>query len=105
MANIGTFTKLTNGNIIGEVRTLNLNARVQLIPTNSASENAPAYRVMAGRAELGAAWEKEAKETGKPFLSLTLDDPSFERAIYANLVESEIEPGTYDLLWNRSKSK
>ena len=50
--------------------------------------------------ELGAAWTRKAKETGREYLSVKLDDPSFPQPIYASLVEAEAE-GTYNLIWSR----
>jgi len=52
------------------------------------SENAPDYRIVAGNFEIGAAWKKISKAE-RPYLSATLDDPSFPATIYARLVEGE----------------
>ena len=57
MANIGTFTT-QNGSYTGTVRTLTLNVKVQIVPNNKESENAPDYRIVAGNFEIGAAWKK-----------------------------------------------
>ena len=100
MANIGTFTA-QNGNYTGTVRTLTLNVKVRLVPSDKASENAPDYRVVAGNGlEIGAAWKKLSKAE-RPYLSVTLDDPSFPATLYARLVEGE--DGTHNLIWSRSK--
>ncbi|AVO39997.1 DUF736 domain-containing protein [Simplicispira suum] len=100
MANIGTFTA-QNGNYTGTVRTLTLNVKVRLVPSDKASENAPDYRVVAGNGlEIGAAWKKLSKAE-RPYLSVTLDDPSFPATLYARLVEGE--DGAHNLIWSRSK--
>lgn len=100
MANIGTFTA-QNGNYAGTVRTLTLNVKVRLVPSDKASENAPDYRVVAGNGlEIGAAWKKLSKAE-RPYLSVTLDDPSFPATLYARLVEGE--DGAHNLIWSRSK--
>lgn len=100
MANIGTFTA-QNGSYTGTVRTLTLNVKVRLVPSDKASENAPDYRVVAGNGlEIGAAWKKLSKAE-RPYLSVTLDDPSFPATLYARLVEGE--DGTHNLIWSRSK--
>lgn len=100
MANIGTFTT-HNGSYTGTVRTLTLNVKVRLVPSDKASENAPDYRVVAGNGlEIGAAWRKLSKAE-RPYLSVTLDDPSFPAALYARLVEGE--DGAHNLIWSRSK--
>jgi uncharacterized protein (DUF736 family) len=100
MANIGTFTT-HNGSYTGTVRTLTLNVKVRLVPSDKASENAPDYRVVAGNGlEIGAAWKKLSKAE-RPYLSVTLDDPSFPATLYARLVEGE--DGAHNLIWSRSK--
>ena len=48
--------------------------------------------------EVGAGWKRTAKETGREFFSVKLDDPSFPAPIYASLVE--VENG-YALIWSR----
>ena len=59
---------------------------------------AAARSAFAGNVELGAAWQRKAKETGREYLSVKLDDPSFPTPIYASLIEAE---GTYNLIWSR----
>lgn len=54
-----------------------------------------------GRAEIGAAWSK-CSEEGRDYLSLKLDDPSFNAPIYANLFDDEAGEG-YTLLWSRPR--
>ena len=100
MANIGTFIT-QNGSYTGTVRTLTLNVKVRLVPSDKASENSPDYRVVAGNGlEIGAAWKKLSKAE-RPYLSVTLDDPSFPATLYARLVEGE--DGAHNLIWSRSK--
>jgi uncharacterized protein (DUF736 family) len=67
---------------------------------NPTSADAPAYRIFGSdRAELGAAWEKTAEATGRKYLSVRLDDPTFAGPLYASLLEQE--DGTHNLIWNR----
>ena len=100
MANIGTFTADKDG-FTGTLRTLTLNVKVRLVPSDKTSENAPDYRVVAGNGlEIGAAWKKLSKAE-RPYLSVTLDDPSFPATLYARLVEDE--DGAHNLIWSRSK--
>jgi uncharacterized protein (DUF736 family) len=100
MANIGNFTAQGNS-FSGTVRTLTLNVKVKIVPNTKESENAPDYRIVAGNYEIGAAWKKLSKAEQRPYLSVTLDDPSFPATIYARLVEGE--DGTHNLIWSRSK--
>jgi uncharacterized protein (DUF736 family) len=101
MANIGIFTSNGNG-YVGTVRTLTLNVKVKLVPnTDKDRDNAPDFRILAGTGyEIGAAWKKTSR-ADKPYLSVTLDDPSFPATIYARLVQGEGE--SHDLIWSRSK--
>jgi uncharacterized protein (DUF736 family) len=102
MAHIGTFTAQGNS-FTGTVRTLTLNVKVKFVPNEKESDNAPDYRIQAGgNYEIGAAWKKVSKaDRPRPYLSVTLDDPSFPATIYARLVEGEA--GAHDLIWSRSK--
>ncbi|UGY30238.1 DUF736 family protein (plasmid) [Bradyrhizobium septentrionale] len=50
--------------------------------------------------ELGAAWQKTAKDTERDYLSVKLDDPSFLAPIYATLIEVEGQDGL-QLIWSR----
>lgn len=101
MATIGTFKKVGT-DFQGEIMTLSLQAKgVRIVPeTNRSSDQAPSHRVYAGRAEIGAAWTKRSEE-GRDYLSLKLDDPSFNAPIYANLFGDEGED--YTLLWSRPR--
>ncbi|UVO30250.1 DUF736 domain-containing protein [Bradyrhizobium arachidis] len=102
MASIGSFRKVGN-DFQGEIVTLSLQARgVRIVPeANRSNENAPSHRVYVGRAEIGAAWSKRSEE-GRDYLSLKLDDPSFNAPIYANLFDDEAGEG-YTLLWSRPR--
>jgi uncharacterized protein (DUF736 family) len=102
MANIGSFKKVGN-DFQGEIITLSLQAKgVRIVAEpNRASENAPTHRVYVGRADIGAAWSKRSEE-GRNYLSLKLDDPSFNAPIYANLFDDEGGEG-YTLLWSRPR--
>lgn len=100
MTTIGTFTA-QNGSFTGTVRTLTQNVKVRITPADKNGDNAPDYRVYAGNFELGAAWKKTSK-ANRPYLSVTLDDPSFPSTLYARLVENE--DGTHSLIWSRSKN-
>ena len=100
MANIGTFTKTSDG-YKGEIVTMSVqqkNVRI-VAETEAANENAPSHRVFVGRAEIGAGWSKQSRE-GRDYLSVKLDDPSFVAPIYANLFDDE-DVTTFNLIWTR----
>ncbi|MBV8917777.1 DUF736 domain-containing protein [Bradyrhizobium sp.] len=102
MANIGSFKKVGN-DFQGQIITLSLQAKgVRIVAeTSRTSENAPSHRIYLGKVEIGAAWPKRSEE-GRDYLSLKLDDPSFNAPIYANLFDDEGGEG-YTLLWSRPR--
>ena len=100
MATIGTFKK-AGSEFVGEIVTLSVQAKnVRIVPeANRSGENAPSHRVFVGRVEIGAAWAKRSNE-GRNYLSVKLDDPSFNAPIYANLFGDEEGEG-FSLIWSR----
>jgi uncharacterized protein (DUF736 family) len=98
MAQIGTFTKGENGTLNGTLRTLTLNVKATLRPSDKDNDKAPDYRVFAGTVEFGAGWKRTSREN-REYLSVKLDDPSFAAPIYASLVEAE--DGEQRLIWSR----
>jgi uncharacterized protein (DUF736 family) len=102
MANIGSFKK-SGEEFQGAIVTLSVQTKgVRIVPdTNRANDNAPSHRVYVGRAEIGAAWSKRSNE-GRDYLSVKLDDPSFNAPIYANLFNDE-GAETFTLIWSRGR--
>ena len=101
MTTIGNFVA-KDGKITGKIHTLALNAGLTFFPNTSTGQDAPAYRVFSARSEVGAAWEKTAESSGRKYLSVRLDDPSFAAPIFANLIEKE--DGIHELIWSRPRS-
>lgn len=101
MAIIGEFT--TNGNAIsGNVRTLTVQLKARLNPIERTSRDAPDFRITAGASvEIGAGWNQVSND-GEPYVSVKLDDPSFNAPINAALWPAE-KDGDYTLVWNRPK--
>jgi uncharacterized protein (DUF736 family) len=100
MATIGMFRKADNG-FEGSITTLSVQcANVRLVKNEEdRGDKAPDYRIFAGEAEIGAAWEKVAQNE-RPYLSCKLDDPSFTAPIYPSLFEEA--DGSFTLKWTRS---
>jgi uncharacterized protein (DUF736 family) len=97
MATLGTFT-LVDGSIVGRLITLTIDAEVRFEPNlDRSAPGAPDYRLYRERSELGAAWSKLSK-SGRRFYVVTLDDPSFAKAIEARLVRSD---DNFTLIWSR----
>jgi uncharacterized protein (DUF736 family) len=100
MAIIGTFKK-SDGNYEGTLQTLGLKAKLSINAVEKTGDNAPDYRVYAGKSEIGAGWKKTSKKDAHEYISVKIDDPSFSAPLYANLVERE---GQHDLMWSRQKA-
>ena len=68
MANIGTFRRVEDGTISGEIRTLRFKTSARFVPVeDKTSEQAPDFRLFApGKVELGAAWKKVSDDIGFP---------------------------------------
>lgn len=103
MANIGTFKK-TGNDYRGEIVTMSLQKKNVTIVAEepSENENAPSHRVFVGAAEIGAAWAKTSKE-GRDYLSIRLDDPSFNAPIYASLFAAD-DGKVHNLIWSRGRT-
>ena len=99
MATIGTFVKSDNG-YTGSVRTLSLNVKAKLVPSEKDGDKVPDFRILSGPVEFGAAWRKTAQTGDREYLSVKLDDPSFAAPIYASLVKGEGDD-SYMLIWSR----
>jgi uncharacterized protein (DUF736 family) len=104
MANIGSFKKSGENGYVGEIVTMSLQKKNVTIVAEEASENenAPSHRVFVGAAEIGAAWLKVSKED-RHYLSIKLDDPSFNAPIFASLFDDE-DGKTFNLIWSRART-
>ena len=101
MAIIGTFTRTEDGKITGSLKTLTLTNKLQFVPeTNKSKDSAPDYRIFLAGIEAGAAWQRTARDSGRDYWSVRLDDPAFPAPLFANLVETE-DGKTLNLLWSR----
>jgi uncharacterized protein (DUF736 family) len=78
MAIIGTFTRTEDGKFTGSLKTLTLSSKLQFVPeTNKSKDSAPDYRVFFASFEVGAAWQRTARDSGREYWSVRLDDPTF----------------------------
>lgn len=102
MATIGTFVPTKEGGWAGHIRTLMIDVKVRLIPNdNKENEAAPAFRVFAGDAEIGAAWRKRSGgDEPKDYLSVKLDDPSLPEGISAAMFDAG-GGNEMKLVWSR----
>ena len=97
---IGTFTPAKDG-YAGTIRTLMLNARVQIWANDrKESDAAPDFRITLGTSEIGAAWRKTKQGSEQTYLRVRLDDPSWPQPIWGILLEAP-EDGVVRLIWRR----
>jgi uncharacterized protein (DUF736 family) len=97
----GTFKQIGEGEYLGNIFTLSLRANgVRIVSVTRTSDNAPSHRILIGRIEVGAGWSKHSEETERDYLSVKLDDPSFNAPIYANLIKDE-GGEAFSLIWSR----
>ncbi|HEY3949611.1 DUF736 domain-containing protein [Phenylobacterium sp.] len=100
MATIGTFTQTEDGAYTGSIKTLTLNVKsVQFRRNEKTHENSPDYRIFSGDTQLGTARMRTSKRE-RPYLSVTLDDPSFSSTIFAALVPAD---EGHNLVWSRPR--
>ncbi|MEM0985580.1 MAG: DUF736 domain-containing protein [Pseudomonadota bacterium] len=100
MATIGTFSE-NDGAFTGTIRTMTINVKAQLVPNrDKASDGAPDYRLYAGGTGLGAGWNQESKDGGRPYVAMKLDDPSFAEPVRAAFFANS-EDGTGVMVWKR----
>ena len=107
MPQIGQFSRDASG-FAGELVTLTLKRELVIVPAeHSDAENAPDYRVhvldtMSNEtgAEIGAGWKRTGEKAGE-YVSLQLDDPTFDHPIRANLFQSADDKSAWSLHWNR----
>ena len=104
MSVIGTFSKSPDG-YVGTIRTMTINVKAKIVANDkNGNKKAPDFRIIAGGAELGAAWRSNSSnEDKKSFLSVELDDPSFAAPVRAAFFENA-DDGTGALVWNRSRN-
>tara|TARA_R110002072_G_scaffold10408_7_gene48322 strand:+ start:154 stop:453 length:300 start_codon:yes stop_codon:yes gene_type:complete len=90
---LGTFTKSSNGDFAGTLKTLNITANLVIVPVEKLSENTPDHRVYAGngnRYEVGAGWSQVAKTSGETYINLKIGAPEFgPNWVRARLVKLE----------------
>ena len=99
---IGTFSAVKDG-YAGTIRTLTLNIKVQLIANDRReADGAPDFRIMAGAAEIGAAWRRPRRSSDETYLSIRLDDPALPHPIFGALIEDTAN-ATARLIWRRDR--
>ena len=100
---IATLTKKANGTLEGIFATLRINAPIAIVPNETkTSEQAPDYRIIHRKSgfEIGAAWNRIARESGEEYVSVKLEAPEIG-VIYGNVAPAPGgDPDSKVILWN-----
>ena len=103
MATIATLTQKADGNLEGNLTTLNITAPIAILPNpRKSKDTSPDYLVVSRKNgfELGAAWNRISKSTGEEYISVTLSAPEFG-TIYGNVAPAPgDDPTKKVLIWN-----
>ena len=102
MAKIGTFKKAGTNAYTGTITTLAINTEISLEPVRSSNDKAPDFEVFAATTQVGIAYKKTS-EKGNEYISLLLDDPTFAKPFWCNLLLSDREE--FPLMWERPRKK
>lgn len=102
MAVIGMLQSNRGGGWTGTIFLLAHDVKIRLVPNdNQIHPKAPAFRIFAGTAELGAVWREMMKdENAQEFLSGTLDFPGLEEPISLAVFFSD-DRTKARAVWNR----
>ncbi len=104
MTAIGYVTKQPDGGYKGELKTVSIQAEIQIVPNDQkAGPNHPDFRIYTDEVEIGAGWLKVSNSSGKEYVSLSLAAPEFgPRRIYANLGKAagSGNPDFFAVIWN-----
>jgi len=104
MANALGYVSETKTGFEGALAMMNLSASIRIEKNaEKEMEGQPDYRVFAGETstEIGGAWIRKAKTSGRDYVSMTLADPQIgPRKIFANLAPVKGKKGRHVILWN-----
>ena len=100
------FTLSKDGEWIGTLHTLTMNAKIRLVPNdNRVSDKDPAYRILVGNVHIGDAWEAKTIG-GKPrnYLRLRFDDARLSEPLLAALLLSD-NGDKAQLIWKKRREE
>lgn len=109
MATYGSFQHDTQNDIYtGRINFGGFKADAKLVPNpdkdseNKADDSKPDYLLLDGSAQIGAAWKKIAETSQNRYLSVKVDTPMLDKAIWCKLSKTKnTAPNEYLLFWSR----
>jgi len=96
---IGNFKTQAKGGYAGNLITLTHRAKLVFEPKDKGAD----YQVTLDGIEVGAAWKKTGRESGKAYLSVKLDSPFLPAPVNCALMAQE--DGGHILVWSRDARK
>ncbi|MDH7785709.1 uncharacterized protein (DUF736 family) [Ochrobactrum sp. 19YEA23] len=100
---IATLMQKTDGSLEGIFATIRVNAPIAIVPNASkSSDEAPDFRVIHRLTgfEIGAGWNRVARQTGEEYLSVKLEAPEIG-VIFGNVAPAPGgDPAKKVILWN-----
>lgn len=103
MIDIGLFTTNHGGGYIGTLKTLSVDAELELVPFESTNDRAPDFRVLHLGREVGGAWRRQSKN-GTAFITVTISDPAFPCTLRACLFQPrKPKSNEWPLVWDRAE--
>ncbi len=100
---LGIVTETETG-FEGTLAMMSLSTPIRIVRNGEkSSDTQPDFRIYAGSksSDIGGAWLRKAKNSGREYLSLTLADPAIgPHKVYANLAPVKGKKGRHVILWN-----
>jgi uncharacterized protein (DUF736 family) len=109
MSTIGTVTRQKDGRFVGSLKTLSVNAPIEITPVKKkAAENGPDYMITSRGIECGAAWIRKGQRSGNDYVSCSFSAPEFgSEPLYANLgvLAGQDDEDVFALIWNPKRKQ
>ena len=103
MPAIGYVQRQPDGSFKGAIKTLSVNAEIQIVPNRGKTGEQPDYRVLAGSVELGGGWIRTGEVSQREYVRLAMSAPELgSRTLYANLgrAAGQDDDDAYAIIWN-----
>lgn len=102
MPAIGFVIRQTSENYVGELRTLTINASIELRPIGRQAESSADYVIYANGREIGKGWNRKNGKD-RHYISLSIATPEFgAKPLIANLGPDAAnpDPDRFAIIWN-----
>lgn len=103
MPAIGYVQRQDDGSFKGAIKTLSVNAEIQIVPNRHKTGDQPDYRVLSGGVELGGGWVRTGEVSQREYVRLAMSAPELgPRTLYANLgrAAGQDDDDALAIIWN-----